>query len=245
MVLFGNIRNNKLRKDMKKFPGVLSHGGGNHRQIIFTDEQMEWLRKWYPVTENGRIAKAMGISVESVRKYARLNGIHKSERGLKAIRKRQNKAMVRTFNKNGLYDAKRGRPCSEATMEGNRRRWQEVRDGKRLDPISMVRMNDPKRYDEIMKKKSIERRESIRKEKLRVLYGLERKTSLRGVVMKPFTRSQIAHRHCALVRGYLLDEDCREGQSGRYVIWYDAETERSKEFEENCIKDGFEIREAI
>ena len=130
-------------------------------------------------------------------------------------------------------------------MEGSRRRWQEIRSGIRQDPVSTLRQRDPKRYKELMEQKSEKRKEMIRKEKLRIVYGLERKTSLNTVVMKPFTRSQIAHRHNALKRGYLLDEDCREGQSGRYVIWYDSETERSAVFEENCVKDGFKIMEAV
>ena len=90
-----------------------------------------------------------------------------------------------------------------------------------------------------LKKRSDDRREMIRKEKQRIIYGLERKTNLKVVVMKPYTRSQIAHRHNAMKRGYLLDEDCSEGQPGRYVIYYDDETERSAKFEANCIKDGF------
>lgn len=232
-------------KNMNKFPGVLKHGGGNHRQIMFTDEQIEWLKRWYPVTENERMAKAMGISADSVLKYARLNGLSKSEKGLKAIRKRRGKRMARTFERLGFYDAKRGHAPSEATIEGNKRRWQDVRDGKRKDPISFVRQNEPERYKLLMERKAENRKEMIRKEKLRILYGLERKTSLNVVVMKPFTRSQIAHRHNALARGYLLDEDCREGQTGRYTLYYDEQTKRSEKFEENCIKDGFEIKEAI
>lgn len=227
---------------MKNFPGTLKRGGGNNHQIMLSEEQMEWLRRWYPVTENGRLAEEMGVSIESVRKYARINGIRKSEEGMRKIWKRQNKAMVRTFNKKGYYDAKRGHAPSEATIEGNRKRWQDIREGKRPDPISTIRLNDPERYRELMERKSAERRETIRKEKLRIIYGLERKTSIKAVVMNPYTRSQIAHRHSALVRGYLLDEDCREGQPGRYVIWYDDKTERNAVFEANCIKIGFEIR---
>ena len=90
-----------------------------------------------------------------------------------------------------------------------------------------------------MEKKSQERRESIRKEKLRMMYGLERKTKLKPVVLMPYKRSQLHHRHNALRRGYLLDEDCSEGSAGRYVIYYDGETNRSEQFEKNCVKDGF------
>lgn len=227
---------------MRKFPGEIKRGGGNHHAVILTEEQIEWLRRWYPVTENGRLAKAMGLSIGCVRKYAGLNGITKSEDGMREIWKRQNRAMVRTFNKKGYYDAKRGHAPSAATIEGNRRRWQAIREGKRKDPITTVRESDPERYAALMKHQSDVHKEIVRKEKMRVAYGLERKTSLRIAVVKPYTSSQVAHRHNALVRGYLLDEDCREGQPGRYVIWYDDKTKRNAVFEANCIKIGFEIR---
>jgi hypothetical protein len=82
----------------------------------------------------------------------------------------------------------------------------------------------------------------IAKEKRRIIYGLERKTNLKIVVMTPYKRSQIHHRYSALKRGYLIDTDCSEGQPGRYVIYYDDETQRSARFEANCIKDGFTFK---
>ena len=45
-----------------------------------------------------------------------------------------------------------------------------------------------------------------------------------------------------ILRPYLLDMDCSEGQPGRYVIYYDDETQRSAKFEANCIKDGFTFK---
>lgn len=227
---------------MKKFPGKVKRGGGNHRTVMLNDDQKEWLRKWYPVTENERLAKAMDMSVESMRKQARLLGVYKSEKGMEGIRKRQAKAMLRTCRKKGVYE---GRVPSEATIEGNRRRWQEVREGKRKSPMAVLKEKDPQRYAEHLEHLSAIRKETFRKEKMRMLYGLDRHTKLTVVVMKPYTRSQVHHRHNALKRGYLLDEDCREGQSGRYVIWYDSETKRNALFEANCIKDGFEIKEVI
>jgi hypothetical protein len=79
----------------------------------------------------------------------------------------------------------------------------------------------------------------ISKEKRRIIYGLERKTKLKVVVLNPYTRSQLHHRCNALKRGYLLDMNCSEGQPGRYVIYFDDKTERSELFERNCIADGF------
>lgn len=225
---------------MKQFPGTIKRGGKNHREVILNEEQEAWLLRWYPVTENKRLAKAMGTSMEAMRNYAYRLGVKgKSEAGMAAIRKRQGKAAAKTNERNGCYDRKRGKPVSEATRKGLLKRWQDVREGRRLSPMEELKQRDPKAYEANLRLKSELRKEMIRKEQRRIIYGMERKTKLKVVVMKPYTRSQTHRRHSALQRGYLLDEDCSEGQPGRYVIYYDDETQRSERFEKNCIKDGF------
>lgn len=215
----------------------MTKGKIHHR--VLNDDQRAWLCRWFPTIENKRLCKAMGISDYKLHKFARELGLTKSEAGLKAIKRRQVKAMVATNNANGCYDRKRGHAPSAATLEGCRQRWRDVKEGKREDPMAMIKRTNPRRYKRLLKERSDSRSELIRKERRRVLYGLERKTSIISIVMKTYTPSQIHHRHNALRRGYLLDEDCREGQPGRYVIYYDRHTRRSKRFEENCIKDGF------
>ena len=83
--------------------------------------------------------------------------------------------------------------------------------------------------------------ETIRKETRRVLYGMERKTRLKCIVMCKYTRSQTAHRYNALKRGYIIMEDCTEQGGERYNIYYDNETERAPIFEKNLLKDGFHL----
>lgn len=228
---------------MRQFPGTIERGGKNHHEAILNEEQKAWLVRWYPVTENRRLAKAMGVSLEAMRSYARRLGVKgKSATGMAAIRKRAGKAAAKTNERNGCYERKRGKPVSEATRQGQMKRWQDVREGRRLSPMEELKQRDPKAYAENMRLKSELRKEMIRKEKRRVIYGLERKTSLKIVVMNPYTRSQACHRHSALKRGYLLDTDCSEGSPGRYVIYYDDETQRSAKFEANCIKDGFTFK---
>ena len=228
---------------MRKFPGKTELVKvGKTRKYVLTDEQEEWLRTWYPTTENSRLAKMMGIGLSRLHDFARENGLSKSESGLKDIKRRQTKAMAKTNHKHGCYDRKRGKPVSSATMEGSQRRWAEEHAGLRENAILRMKREEPDRYKAIQEKRSQNRREMIRKEKRRIIYGLERKTNIKVIVMKPFTRSQIARRHSALKRGYLLDEDCSEGQPGRYVIYYDDETRRCEKFEENCINDGFTFK---
>jgi hypothetical protein len=214
--------------------------GEVHRRVL-NDEQRAWLCQWFPTIENKRLAKAMGISLYKLHCFARELNLTKSEEGWRAIKRRQTKAMAKANHKNGCYDRKRGHAPSEATLEGNRRRWEEVRAGLKELPQDIAKRKHPKRWQASLKKRSDERKEMIRKEKRRIVYGMERKTSLK-VVVKPYTGSQTSHRYNALKRGYLLDMDCSEGQPGRYVIYYDDETQRSAKFEANCIKDGFTFK---
>lgn len=225
---------------MKPFPGELGkEKRGSRWFLVLNEDQKAWFVKWFPVTENKRLAKAMGVCISTVQKFASELDIRKSEAGMKAIKRRQTAAMLKANIRNGCYDRKRGHPVSEATMAGNRRRWEEQRLGIREDAAAKMKRENPKKYAEWMRKKSEERKELIRKEKMRVVYGLERQTTLKAVVLKPYTRSQIHHRHMALEYGYLLDEDCREGQPGRYIIYYDDKTDRHPRFEQMCLANGF------
>lgn len=224
---------------MKPFPGIATRATCSGQPFVLTDEQIEWLKKWFPTVENKRLSKASGMCEGVIHRLARKFGLKKSEKGLHQIMMRQSKVCKRTCEKNGYYDSLRGRKPSEATMAGTRKMWKDIREGRREHPFSVLKKMNPKRYKQFMANKSKERLESIRKEKLRMMYGLERKTRLKTVVLVPYKRSQIAHRFAALRRGYLLDVDCSEGSPGRYVIYYDDQTKRNAKFEENCIKDGF------
>lgn len=226
---------------MKVFPGEIRRVGQGHKKVL-DEEQIAWLKRYYPKTENARIAKAMDIGLEKLRDFVKELGLCKSEAGKKAIKRRQVRAMLKANNSNGCYDRKRGRPVSDATIAGRARRFEEERLGLRENPQKRIRREEPEKYRLWMQKRSEERKEIVRKEKLRVLYGLPRKTKLKTVVMCPYRRSQIARRYNALRRGYIIMEDCSEGSPDRYVIYYDDETRRSEAFEKNLLNDGFFIK---
>lgn len=231
---------------MKEFPGVVAYiKCGQTRKRILNDEQRAWLAKYFPVTENSRLAKAMGISLCKLHCFAREMSLTKSARGLAAIRKRRDRKAAQTNEKNGCYARKRGHPVSDATIEGIHRRFARERAGLIENAQKRMKRENPDKYKTWMEKRSIQRKECIRKEKMRVMYGLERKTNLKVVVMCPYKRSQIHHRVNAMRRGYVLTEDCSEGNPDRYIIYYDKDTKRSERFEENCRKDGFSIKEWV
>ena len=111
---------------MKPFPGELRKERRDNRWfLVLNEDQKAWFIKWFPVTENRRLANAMGVCISTVQKFASELHLVKSEAGMKAIKRRQTAAMLKANIRNGCYDRKRGHPVSEATMAGNRRRWEE------------------------------------------------------------------------------------------------------------------------
>lgn len=204
-----------------------------------SEEQKAWFRTYFPKIENNRLAKAMGIGLDKLHEFAREMGLKKSESGIKAIQKRRAQKALKTNERNGCYDRKRGHPPSAATLEGLRKRWEHFHEGKGKSTYETLKERDPAKYTEIIEKRSQTQKKLFKSERRRIIYGLERKTKLINVILSPYKRSQIAHRYNALKRGYLLDIDCSEGKAGRYVIYYDNSTKRSEKFERNCIADGF------
>ena len=243
---------------IEPFPGVLTaqmverpyitktgkQGCNRVKAFVLTDEQEAWFRKWFPEVENSVIAEASGMSFNVLHKFARQYGLTKSEKGLKGIKRRQAAHIKRLCERNGYYDSLRGRQPSAAAVEATKKRWQEVREGKREHPIKALKRKNPRKYKRKMQERSEERKELIRKERRREIYGLERKTNLR-LPMNKYTRRQVSHRYNALKRGYYVMLDCSEGSGERYNIYYNEETKRSQYFEQNLIKDGFKIVQGV
>ena len=213
------------------------------RQCVLSDEQREWFIRWFPEEENRRLLKATGMSHSTLHRFAREFGLTKSPHGMARIKKRQAASIKRTCTKNGYYASIKGRKPSLQCRQATAKMWKDIREGRREHPFSIMKRENPRKYKQFMRRKSEERRESIRKEKMRVVYGLDRKTRLKSVVLCPYKQSQVSHRYSALRRGYFYMEDCTEGGGERYNIYYDKDTERSAIFERNLIADGFKVIE--
>lgn len=222
---------------IEPFPGKL-----RKRPIVLTRKQVAWLRKWYPEEENKLIVEASGLSLRTLYRLARKLGLNKSSEGLQRIRERSTERLKRSCEENGYYDSLRGRPVSEACLRGVAKMWQDIRDGKREHPLKVIRQQSPEKYSQLSRLRSESRKELIRREQLRVKYGLSRKTALRNVVEVAYTTRQVLHRCNAVKRGYIVMEDCSERGGERYNIYYDAQTKRAPVFEKNLIKDGFCVK---
>jgi hypothetical protein len=181
------------------------------------------------------------MSHSTLHRFAREFGLTKSPKGIKRIKKRQAAHVKRLCEKNGYYDSLRGKQPSEACRKASAQMWQEIRGGKREHPARIMKRTNPRKYRKWQQRKSQEYKETIRKEMRRALYGMERKTRLRCIVLCKFTKRQVCHRYNALRRGYIIMQDCSEQSGERYNIYYDDQTERTPIFERNLQKDGFNL----
>jgi len=210
-------------------------------KVVLTSEQKEWLCRWFPEVENKRLTKAIGISDSTLHRLAREQKLTKSEKGLKGIKKRQAAHIKRVCEKNGYYDSMRGKPMSEACMDGFSKYLEDIKNKRRLHPLRALKQKNPRRYNSLMRKRSAERSALIKKEKFRQDYGLVRHTKLR-IILTPYRKSQVCRRYNALKRGYIVMQDSSEQGGERYNIYYDDDTQRSDKFEDNLRKDGFSVK---
>lgn len=100
---------------------------------------------------------------------------------------------------------------------------------KRLKEIS------PRRYKATLDRMGKARSELFRKERMRVLYGLERKTRLR-ITDNPMTHKASAQKHAMIkeCNYFAVDDDV-------WTVCYDSQTRRSTRREATAIKHGLKI----
>lgn len=213
-----------------RYPGpTVKQGYGFH----LNEAQVEWLKAMGPLKENEWLAKQMGISTTTLHRFMRKYGITKSEAGMKQITRRCIKKIKRTCERNGYYASLKGRRPCEACLEATRK--------KRASGWHPFVGMSEKQKTEMKIKRSAERLKLWEKERWRMSMGLPRKTRL-ILPQVSYSRIQLQRRWNAIKRyGYILG-DTREEFCERLVIYYDEETKRSKLFEKNSIKCGFQFR---
>ncbi len=215
-------------------------GCQKNKTVVLNPEQISWLQKWFPVTENSRLVELTGMSASTLHRFARELKLTKTDKGMAGIWKRTAAKIKRECRKNGYYANIKGKKPSEECREGARRMWQEIREGKRMSPLAIMKEKNPRKFRRFLEKRSASRKEAYRQETLRIIYGLRRKTRY-NIVINKYTKRQLSHRYNALQRDYFVMKDCSEKGGERYNIYYDETTKRSEKFERNLISDGFNV----
>lgn len=201
------------------------------REYYLEGELKERFCKLFPKNSNRRMMTWFGISFSTLQRFKREFDL---EKDMKSIRKQQAKDIKKICERNGYYDSIRGKVPSEACMEASR----QLR-ASGFHPLKQLKANNPRKYKRLMRKKSEQRKELWRKERLRAFYGLDRQTDLR-IPADPMSRRATSQKH-AMIKfcNYFADPD-----GDPHIICYDSETQRSARREATAEKHGLKVVEA-
>ena len=187
--------------------------------------------KLFPKNSNRRMMTWFGISFSTLQRFKREFGL---EKDMKSIIRQQAKDTKRICERNGYYASIRGKAPSEACLEATR----QLR-ASGFHPLKQLKANNPRKYKRLMQKKSEQRKELWRKERLRQKYDLDRQTSLH-IPLNPLSHRASSHKH-AMIKccNYFADP-----LGDPHIICYDSETQRSARREATAAKHGLKVVEA-
>ena len=194
-------------------------------------ELKERFCKLFPKNSNRRMMAWFGLSFSTLQRFKREFGL---EKDMKSIIRQQAKDTKRICEKNGYYASLRGKKPSEACFDGARKLF-----ASGFHQMKQLKATNPRRYKQLLRKRSEQRKELYRKEQLRAFYGLERQTNLR-IPTNPMSRRATAHKY-AMIKccNYFPDPD-----GDPHIICYDSETQRSERREATAEKHGLKVVEA-
>ena len=201
------------------------------KEYYLEGELKERFCNLFPKNTNRRMMTWFGIGFSTLQRFKREFGL---EKDMKSIIRQQAKDTKRICERNGYYASIRGKAPSEACLEATR----QLR-AAGFHPMKQLKANNPRKYKRLMQKKSEQRKELWRKERLRAFYGLDRQTNLR-IPTNPMSRRATAQKY-AMIKccNYFPDPD-----GDPHIICYDSETQRSARRETTAAKHGLKVVKA-
>ena len=194
-------------------------------------ELKERFCKLFPKNSNRRMMTWFGIGFSTLQRFKREFGL---EKDMKSIIRQQAKDTKRICERNGYYASIRGKAPSEACLEAARR----LR-AAGFHPIKQLKANNPRRYKQLMRKKSEQRKELWRKERLRAFYGLDRQTKL-CIPSSPLSHRAASQKHAMIKACNYFSDPLGDP----HIVCYDSETQRSARREATAAKHGLKVVEA-
>lgn len=185
-------------------------------KIVLTGDQRQWLRDNFATTLNKDCAAHLGISESSLHRFAREMGLKKDPEWFHALVIERCQLMAR-LTKGVGNDGKRN------LMMGARHRF-------RKGQTNRERYGDEKERQRIQRAAAT-RRETIRKERQRVRWGLPQQTKLRVFGNRKATYI----RHSLKRAGYILQGRCA------WEACYTIDTHRIPSLEQSAQQNGITI----
>ena len=187
----------------------------------------------YPTTMNRDMMRLFGLSFATMQRFKRQLGLQKK---MRTIRHKQAQLAKRICEENGYYESLRCHAPSEACIEATRQMW-----ANGYHPLKGMRHKSNHKYHRLMKKRSEARKELMRKERLRVNWGMEQQTNLH-IPYDPYGKKRCAFKNCCKQVGYIPGK--AHDPNERWIIYYNENTKRGKTREEHGAALGFKFIEA-
>ena len=177
-------------------------------KITLTEKQEKWLKKHFLHTKNAEIAEKLGISESAVHRFARALGLKKSRQYMVKCQRETADAAKKSHRLNGTYP-----PKGYIIPGSEKHRFKQGETCR--DRIGA------KREAERIRKSAATRKQTYKKEKARVIFGLEQRTKIK-ILQQP--KEKILLRYYLKKRGYIVDDDAR-------IVYYTDTTKRGQKIE--------------
>lgn len=200
------------------------------KTYYLTPELERHFRRLFPVTMNRDLMRLFGISFSTMERFKRDLGLQKN---MKTIRHKHAQQVKRICEENGYYDSLRGKQPSEACIEAGRQKR-----ASGFHPMKALKQKNPRKYRRVVQQWSEARRELIRKERIRVNWGLGQDTNIH-IPYDPYGKKQRNFRYTCQAVGYIPGN--AHDPAERWKIFYTKDTKRGTIREQHGTALGFKF----
>jgi len=202
---------------------------GTHHRL--TEREVHWIVRHFHNTRNSDIIAKYGIGESTLHRVARKYGLKKTDRFMRKMQREAVEHSQAAFKEHGER---------ERAAERARQQWAERKRmgdygnvGFKKGESNKTRMS-PRRYKAMLQKAQAKRNETIRRDRIRIHWGLEPKTKLVTQWENKRDWRKYHYRYKFRQAGYAVDPDSRD-------VYYFADTVRHPIMERNAEKHGFKI----
>lgn len=219
---------NKFTDVKPKYPiPQKPHPTANVLMYYLDGEIKEKFFELYPTHTNSELMKIFDVCYGTITRFARTYCLQKD---MDVIRRKQAKAAKKTNTESGYYASLRGRRPSEAAIEATKRIRAEG-----FSPLAVFKQKHPRKYKRMIKDRAEKRKDLIRRDRLRLEYGLPRLTKLRLTVNTLSHAARAQKSEMIRKKNYFSDPDHTEW------VCYDSETDRSPQMEATAHRHGLYV----
>lgn len=209
---------------------------GNRGGHSLTEKEVAWIVKHYQHTKNEDIMQKFQIGESQLHRVARKYGLKKSRQQTNKNQRNASEAAQVVCKRYGIYEETARR--MKEKMADMLSRGERIPGSFAPGVTNLMRLG-AKRYAKVVEKSRQTRNETIRKERIRLHWGLPQKSKMHLTFdgYDEHHRKKAIHRHLFRRHNYIVER-------GSDDIYYDEETERRPQMEANAPKYGLRVMQA-